>query len=113
MAITDFYTRQLPHEQQELFRVSTDPLTAIFNKDFARIQLFSVKNNPHGWVERNMIYSSTGVPLEDFSTDFIIDEISSVVNKDGDISMEKELYWREQAETIMKKAIVKLIQNEK
>ena len=60
-----------------------------------------------------MIYSSTGVPLEDFSTDFIIDEISSVVNKDGDISMEKELYWREQAEVIMKKAIVKLIQNEK
>jgi hypothetical protein len=60
-----------------------------------------------------MIYSSTGVPLEDFSTDFIINEISSVVNKDGDISMEKELYWREQAETIMKKAIVKLIQNEK
>ena len=51
--------------------------------------------------------------MEDFSTDFIINEISSVVNKDGDISMEKELYWREQAEVIMKKAIVKLIQNEK
>ena len=81
MAITDFYNRELPHEMQDLFRVSTDHLTAVFNSYFARIQLFIVKNNPHVWVETNMIYSSTGVPLEDFSTDFIINEISSVVNK--------------------------------
>ena len=113
MAITDFFpptmatTNHKPindsSETTEIFRVNTEYLTAVFTKTFARIKVYSIKNNPYGWVDRKMLYSSYGVPLEEFSTEFVKKEVSNVYKN----------FDQQEIDLLMKKAIVKLIQNEK
>ena len=116
MAITDFFPPELQNTTQkpivdprvgddytEVFRVTTEYLTAVFTETFARIKIYSVNARKHGWTERKMVYTSYGVPLEEFSTEFVKLEVSNVY-KDFD---------QQEIDLLMKKAIVKLIQNEK
>ena len=108
MAITDFfapspeYVSQM-EDIQETYRVSTDNLTAIFTRSFVRVQIYKNESSQHGWNSRKMVYSSEGVPLEEFSTEFVKKEVSNVYKN----------FDQQEIDLLMKKAIVKLIQNEK
>ena len=112
MAITDFFPPTIattnhkpisdPSETTEVFRVNTEYLTAVFTKTFARIKIYSVNARSHGWTERKMVYTSYGVPLEEFSTEFVKLEVNNVYKN----------FDQQEIDLLMKKAIVKLIQNE-
>ena len=119
MAITDFFAPSAEYvsqmeDIQETYRVSTDNLTAIFTRSFVRVQIYKNESSQYGWNSRKMVYSSEGVPLEEFNRDFIIDQLNHVFGDrlNASNSFLDDRHYR-QVDDLMKLAVVELIRNNK